>query len=393
MCEGVGMSNEAFEFAFLPWAMLPSPATVGAFGFRPIQNDSKEFFDLPKLVQQTLSSHVSFSGGPRRGWTLVERCGMAFQPGDNGAWSNYWRTDCAHACEVLALATIARNEPYMPASRYVNSAVFEPIVQRVSGSLDHVGYLARQKYGAVRVLSSAKVSRPEPLHCHAIQVHEPDRRLISALSSLVFSGVAPTKRTREIMAACNLFTASHTDSPSVVAEDELVGQIIALNILLGRENKQKTADRLDSLFALDTIKYALTASARRSQVALTDRDPRRPSETLLWNWYIDAYCVRNDWHHERTLRQSHYLWTVEEHLHFSAQIFPLALKFLLAEMGLYGLTESDHAMAYSLMPLLDVRDWWEPDSDRPNLPKWTKIVARGSSDILWRKLVTENLNL
>ncbi|MCA8938042.1 MAG: hypothetical protein KDA51_05255 [Planctomycetales bacterium] len=189
-----------------------------------------------------------------------------------------------------------------------------------------------------------------------------------------------------------MFLSSHTDAPSVELEDELVGQIIALNILLGGGSKHTTANRLNELFAEDTLKLALTASQRIAKLSSSEDDPRCSNETLLWNWYIDAYAVRNDWHHERHLRSQCYLWSLEEHVHFSAQVFPLALKFLLSESGHYKLSDRDHAMAYSLMPILHTSDWWECESENSRVPRWNKAVQQGHSDIVWRKLLTETLD-
>ncbi len=390
--------SERREFAFLPWLWLQDDYAVGDIKFFRVGRPDGPFHGVapselvceanPESVIRTLSPHVTFSGEPRDGWTIVgvgDRISYSSSTPDQIA---QLRRTIADACELLAFSTIYCNQLFSHFRGYANAALFQPVFQAIGSVQGYTAFVQRRKGSNASHGWSAETRLPEPLHCHGLSPNLIDTKLLHALERWAARPRADTGGYARVRRAIHNFLRAYTDSPSLRIEDEVIYQANAIDALLGSKGKLKTADRLVKLFGGELSSTHFSTCPRFDQSRCHDKTD--PSKCAMWNWYIELYDARSKFEHCDVHEPHRDTWSIDEHVLMSVHVFNSALAAILEREGLRKQTVAEKAQIAAYDELLGTRDWFagrEPGTlQRVN---WENIVHSKRSQLQWDTIFAE----
>ena len=77
----------------------------------------------------------------------------------------------------------------------------------------------------------------------------------------------------------------------------------------------------------------------------SDRAADHSASDLVRNWAYEFYRLRNDFAHGKMRSRQPRAWNAACHLLLGAIVFPVLVKNLLSQEGIYRMTRNDHAEA------------------------------------------------
>lgn len=365
------MTDEKYEFAFMPWLTLPEEVAVGGVKFR-----TRSRFDEHQVLGQwdnailkRLSTFKSFSGDPRDGWVVVEVDGDIVWPADSPALLEI-RERVWAAAEVLALACIDCNEPFERFGQHAHSSLFRPRFQQMGPGGGFIMFNQHTKFGDRGHGWGAETIQHEPLHCHAVGIHALNKPLLNALEPLQKPEVQVSDDLLRLKRAIHLYLLGYSEDPSRTQEDDCAQVVGAIEALLSDDGKKGVANALCTLlnFPLDAKSRPRSKRLARCDASTDDRDPDKP---ILWNWYVDAYKHRNKYRHRGMRAVPNALWTLREHNQFATLVFPLIAKYELARLEHYSLTDDDRVFRDAIPELLDRGRFDEVAEDSTVSTNWS----------------------
>jgi hypothetical protein len=215
------------------------------------------------------------------------------------------------------------------ASRYCNASDFTFTMQGFQDTANGTFFDVRRRdgYTSVRVTADA-YQVPAPAHLGARFRVRLDVPLMEALYRV--RGQPLWDRLYESIAP---FIRANTDSPDISPQLEVVEMVGALEKALG-------------VWGADGLKKTFEHHFRPT-VDISPRDAprvppaRRNGTSLRRLWIADLYELRNAHAHGSQSPPADLMWDRTEHLLLGAYAFPLLVKSLLREAGVYSLTEDD----------------------------------------------------
>lgn len=173
--------------------------------------------------------------------------------------------------------------------------------------------------------------------------------------------------------AIELFNLANTDSYLITAELEAVLMVSSFQRVLGvRSSKHIAVAQAFAAALRPSSDLALAASRRAAN--LPDVGKKEPN--LRTRWMEDFYGLRGDLAHGRMRSSKDLLWRdPREFLVLGAFAFPLVVKQLLEDEGLYQLTDEDHIRVDAFERLADAEflTCVKTESGGEEWP-WTRIL-------------------
>lgn len=194
--------------------------------------------------------------------------------------------------------------------------------------------------------------------------------LVRALERLHRSG---HDRLAPILDAIAAFKIGHSEAPYQTWEEACFFSAVAFERLLGPSGKQATglgiASNLNS-----TLQHPNPIPIRRSRRIKPDAS-KHSAEQADWSihkkWMKELYELRNSVAHHGTKAELSTNWSPAQHVVIAAFVFPLTLKRVLCDIGLYTMSDGDLGSIDALDALLDSE--MRGSVSRP--PKWASILS------------------
>lgn len=224
---------------------------------------------------------------------------------------------------------------------YCNAAGYQPIGQRFDAAAPgNTAITVRRRDGhSMQFVGHATAPRfIRPQHVDSNLWMDIDPVLVTALLH-----VAPGDEKDRLDAAIDLFVKANTDSSAMSERTELVLMRVAFETLL--DSTHKTADlrqRFEDHFSQElptTPTWHVGALKEGVWRARWPKAVRRPLDA----WLQDFCAARNAAAHSPD-RHTPTVWCSHNHLLFASWLFVLMVKKVLAEQGLYALSENDQAL-------------------------------------------------
>ena len=136
--------------------------------------------------------------------------------------------------------------------------------------------------------------------------------------------------------------------------------------------------------AMIPSKPLLTDSANRQSDRWTGT--RR---ALGYEWMREFYRIRGDFAHGKLNSEQPTVWNEPEHLVLATIAFPLIVKCLLSNVGLYELRDNDVAQIDAFEELADTTKFLEPPPDQRNSfdSHWSRLRSDRKSQLAVRRAV------
>lgn len=357
------MADTAHPFlitAFLPWLDLRKPASVAGVMFVPFAEvgNSDLFLDIRHDLERILSGYVDIKNSPVDNPAIVCIDRNHHFPSWSLADSDY--EEIALATDFLMLAGFARNQYFNQLGSYVNSATFEVFFQKFDRPADWIVLTARRregrimdagyKHGEVKFTAPAQIRYPAPA--------EIDEPLLEALTHARESQIEVLGR---IEASLPAFKLANSDSPAVASKQEAVWMASAFEHLMGSPpNAAGIGKRFSAVFesfGKVTLAEAI-AEGKRPEISPRDLLRRNGDSTFLHRvWIEELYTVRGMVIHGQPLDKRKWGWDLSEHLVIGAFVFPLVVKALLTQAGVYTMGADDIGRARAVDKLLSTVRW------------------------------------
>lgn len=340
---------------FLPWLRLREPICEGRFRVFPQSIGAALPTGVASLVAATTVGRVLSQYRDSVRSPLCELALLQYQERPLGAGldevdlSAIYRFGQHLAVSGLSdrrfLGDVA--DGYTAAGHY--QVVVQTITEPYSGSVS-VNYRRKDGHTSI-VLGENDAHFVRPAHLVAQGEPNVNRQLLKALQ--VTNCLSAEARGR-VDASITQFLLANSDSPNVTLEAELIATYAALERVSSA--KQHLKDMQSKLLTLLSVADGSPWTARlRRELDLG----AACSGQVLRQWVKQIYALRGSVAHGIPAQLAQQPWTQQEYLLAGAFIYPLALKCLLAQHGLYSLTVEDVAWIVGLEKLL---------ADRPFLP-------------------------
>ena len=327
----------------------------------PYQRQDSPYAGTPtqERLDAVLSSHIVHPDLPVAYATLVEvDPGNPFQSVSEEQISELYELR-----ELLATAALSdRGFFENGALSYCNSDLFHLVVQRLEGNGTAVSVTSRRRDGTTNAVWSAglhKVRMPDHVH--------PPLRLdfdTELLGGLCRSRAHP--RFDSILEAVLAYNLANTDRTEMTEQIEIVFLCGAFERLF--ECGHGKADDLARAFVAAVVPVhpvdpKTIERTKRHAASLTQ------ARDLRDIWIRDLYVSRGAFAHGRVRTTHQPLWTAREHLLLGAFIFPLALKCVLANTGVYTKSEDDNCLIDTFERLASV-ELFKPDGHPAAPASW-----------------------
>jgi hypothetical protein len=258
---------------------------------------------------------------------------------------------------LLMLSALSSNEYGYHNSWCANARMFQLHVARFPLPPGYVNLLGRRRDGTSVTVGArwGDALFYVPTECNPPMTVSVDQRLASSLGCLE-DGHPLARRLR---LALPFFAWANTLAETSSWEMEIIALVAAFEKLLGRGGRSGVADEVQRLLGpYDSVPVRNAPRLARPNIrakAAQQEDPvRRP-------WVDELYYIRNGLAHPRPADIQNLAWHPHEHLAMGALLFPLLVKLLLAQNGLYDLTLDDKAACDAVDMLLAETVWfnWE----------------------------------
>lgn len=361
------------QLAFFPWIRLDEPLTLGEVRLIPYRRKDKSL-PLPYVskadVDAIFKAYADRPGKPVQHGVIVELADWHAGPDMPPAvFERVWQVK-----EILTLSALAGRHLFVGDGSYVNSHAYTLVVQNFAPSSAHgFAFSTRRRDGvATNFWSSDKFAFQRPLHVSDRSRVNVDVKLAKALLALPVDD--------PMLEAIREFNAANTDSGDVAPHVEVVMVKSALEWLLGIDEKRSSLSAaLTRLFPAPGL--AAVAGPLRD-VWLKRHKPA--DQRLLSAWVTDFCILRGSAAHGKGRGRAPTVWDHFQHLAFAAILFPLLVKKLLAERGLYSTTDRDNDEFEHIEDYLEVDP--RASEDAPHYFPWSSVRTRLTELALGRGL-------
>lgn len=337
--------------AFMPWLDIKAPIVQGPFRLFPqgvgdAPPDGVASLISAETIAKLLSQYRESADFPLRVVSVLQYDGRPL----GSEFDEADRADIFRFGQHLAVSGLSARrfiggfpDGYTASGHYqvVIQAFTEPFTGSVS--LTH-----RRKDGHASVmLGRSDLHFLRPAHLVSQGLPNINLRLLAALQSVQTLPQAPHEH---VDASVTQYLLANSDSPDVPLEVESIATFAALERVTDSDHKLADIRRkLPSL--LEVADGAPLAARLRDELGL----PAVAQRPMLNSWLQQIYSLRGNVAHGNPASKVAQQWLQQDHLLAGAFIYPLALKCLLAQQGLYSLDEEDVAWALGIEALLTDR--------------------------------------
>lgn len=236
---------------------------------------------------------------------------------------------------------------------YTAAGHYQVVIQRFTEPYNgSINLTHRRKGGHASVFmgqSDAHFVRP----AHLVSQGEPtlNLRLLTALQAVQS---LPKSIHEHVDASVTQFLLANSDSPDVSLEAESIATYAALERV--SNSSQKLVDIQAKLPAILALADSSPWTARLHDELELPAETGRP---VLRDWLQQIYALRGNVAHGKPAHWAPQQWSQQEHLVAGAFVYPLVLKCLLEQYGLYTLNEEEVAWVLGLEKLLGDRPFFE----------------------------------
>lgn len=314
--------------AFFPWLSLDNSVQVGNWELIPVSTRGLGDSEGDQNLKQVLKPYHQSASVPIREAVLLKRK-------DKGLFdvlSNEERSDYFLIGEILAFCAVARREFFSHGRTYTNSSSYALTIQGFTTGSDGIAVESRRRDGSNLNYIPGKYNLIIKPHFAITEEMQFDDALTVALLAAQehdFWG--------NLHESIFCYLRANSDDAQTQQQAELMFAMGAFERLfdIGNGNCGLTADAF-----VNIMKTVLIEEERPQDIGRQlGRLARYPSTREAW---LRDFCTcRGDMAHGRTKQSYQSIWSPQEHLLLSANIFPIALKAVLESLGFYKLTDTD----------------------------------------------------
>lgn len=375
------LPNVSGQVAFIPWLRLKLPVHIAGVDFVPYRdadgNVSPVFRDAESSLSMIFSSYID------RDNDAIDNLVVATLPGRGWNVADGDFETVAWAARLLFLSCWAANEYFIDGGgHYVNSIPFRPIWQRFSGG-PWVALTSRRRYGHSTNggYEHGKIKFNRPLQC-GIDSANVDKPLLQALDAANSAGTSST--IQRLVNALPFVELANTDDDLMNEPPEAILMGSAFEQLLdARASGHTLGSNFGEVFAKHGTVTVADALKVKPGIRIDTSTPERAAAQPMWwvhrKWIEELYSVRNKSVHEGTAAGKSWGWSPFEHLVIAAFVFPLVVKRLLEDEGLYRTTSEDIAHCKAIDNLLIADGWNRVDGE--DASRWLKIVSKEENSL------------
>jgi hypothetical protein len=295
------------------------------------------------------------------------------------------------AASLLFFAAWACNEYFARfGGTYVNSAEFRLIGQAYEGDMPGSVAISSRRGDGKKIgggYQHGELKFAIPFQCSVRDAATVDEPFLAALDA-ISRGTSPILD--RLTTSLPFVELANTDEDFMTVHNEAILMASAFEQLFnGNGEKHRLVTRFgDAMQEFGNITVA-DAQKVRPDIRIDTSDPARAAAQPTWwvhkKWIEELYDVRSKVVHKGTPDSRSWGWSVFEHLAMAAHVFPLAVKTLLANDGLYTLSDTDRARGLSVDKLLAAAQWAD-DRDAESSESWSRIESRTRRDVAWEKV-------
>jgi hypothetical protein len=346
--------------AFFPWLESREALKVGAIRLTPYER-RKLPGDQPRMTQVDIDGVLkAYSRKPANrgdGATILELgpWKMGMEP------SRRVISRLFHVRELIAFSALATRRLFSNFN-YCNYHAYTLVVQRFQpGSAGTFAFTTRRRDGRTNQLwGSEEFAFHIPNHVRGHTQVQLDQKLLKAL-------LRAPKAMSHVFEAIREFNTANTDSSDIPEHVEIVMVKSAFEWLLGINERADVFQKAVAgvLQDIPTRTYKTGPMARRWRA----RWNNRPIEA----WTRDFCAVRSSSAHglQRNARRAS-VWSGTSHLAFASMLFPLLLKKVLRDAGLFQMDEYDLERLRQIDAFL-MHDPFARKRDRFSAHSWTTV--------------------
>lgn len=342
----------------MPWCRIDRPYKVGDLTITPYHGRLDAVDDaVQRQLARVLATYLDIQGRPVDHAAVVRYAhrpfGTDLAPEEIESTYDWIQLTC--------FSGLAGRQFFTPEAP-CNSDVFLLCMQRLEDP-DFVALRTRRREGSTWSawpLDSIVIS--VPAHVSPVRLVCLDQPLLDSLVAFARSGRLEWGRWQH---ALSCFNQGNTDSDAIRYQVEWGLLCSAFERLL---DAAADYDDVASKFAkaMRPSKPLLTGGARRRIDRWKD-----PSLPVRLEWLKEFYRVRGDFSHGRLTTQQPMAWNLLEHLMLAAIAFPLLVRSLLQDAGIYGLTRDDVAAIDAFESFADQANFLAaPPDSRNSLDSW-----------------------
>lgn len=313
--------------AFFPWWNVGQPLQIGSIRLLPYEY-KKQPGDLSLVMQREIDQVFSvYSGLPKgrvKKATLLELEGWVIGDDPDHCLEEIYR-----ARELIAFSALAQRKLFSKSPAYCCSDTFSLVVQRYSpGSSGYFSYLTRRRDGWVsNVWSSSEFAYRRPMHVFSHDKPSIDECLLRMLLN---------SKNENWMDAIVNFNKANTDSNEVSTHFELIKMKSAFESLFSiGPNRNEFQEALMKILSGINVEGDFNGPLLEKW----NLGPKR--ERPLYAWIREFCGMRGGAAHGGRVKPSGFVWSEAAHLAFASILFPLVLKKLASDQGLFDLSVED----------------------------------------------------
>lgn len=327
---------------FFPWLRIEQDYRFNdTYALRCYEIGKADAFGTTSYIDRILASYVDTNGKPLRKFTLLQLCDKELTADLN----EQQITELFTFREYLAFAALAEVEFFKSDGHYTNYSAFSMVLQSFNTEAENLALTARRKDG-----SSTRVD-----NIANIQFHQPHYvpETTPYINQALLNGLLKYESKKNSLShAIWLFNQSWSDDNSIREETEIIFLCSAIEELMRKEinysgfHEDKFSESLLKLLKhlIDeipkTTSWLRTAGLIERELKKRAEKESKPDSIIKKNdvreiWGIDFYRTRNKSAHGQYKHEDFRCWNVHEHQLLASFIFPLLIKHLLKESGLY----------------------------------------------------------
>lgn len=364
------------SLAFFPWMQIDSEMKIGSYLLFPFKRGEKPFgngTDEQRHVDNILGFYKINKDQPVREAILLKMDGVE------------WFTDYTDEqmgslfsfSELLAFSTLSEREYFVHGGGKPNRDCSRLFVQRFIDSSKPPSVTTRKRDGTVNMgfaSDSFEEICPRHVSSDVVKINVP---VIEALQKCI-----ETENGRLMDEAIFSFNNANTDSSQITEAAEVVMTVGAFEMLFDvRTGKaDDLVDRFNRVFKpefqVDTDK-----------VARLVEQGSIPGGSLAEIWLRDFVVMRHQYAHGKRTPRHNPKWSTREHLLLSSFLFPLLVKLILNNSGLYELSDTDQTHYASFEKLLaeDLFAHSGASHDSQDWP-WNRVLSDARWECQFRKV-------
>lgn len=361
-------SSESGRIAFLPWVKLPKTISVNGFDFVPLEVASLDGAlpgNLVDAATHAIQAHKETKGSPINAFTLIRH------QNPDLAWNiseELWPS-AFQAAQLIALCALSEQEflkgHFAP---HLNATMFQPVSMSVSAASNTIGLYVRRRGGGLNIggIGTKDFVFTEPPQVQRTECETIDEKLLEALT---LARDKSPELARSITDSLQYFLLANAEEQILDDEHCLMLSAISFERLL-KPNKS-SAIGLAEAFDCKWIDFEAIPITEAKNI---EPDNAWKEGQKAWSikkkWMKELYEVRSSYAHRGKRSALSSNWGHWQHIVIAAFTYPLTVKLLSKDAGLYELREEDQVNCDVLDRLL-ISDWgkgWEQE------PEWSSII-------------------